>query len=66
VQHEKRVYAARGRLYVPRNEKFKREDYLMKRLSNLAAGLLIGAAALQVSNVASRATGPKSAKPTGR
>jgi hypothetical protein len=53
VQHEKRVYAARGRLYVPRNEKFKREDYLMKRLSNLAAGLLIGAAALQVSNVAS-------------
>jgi uncharacterized integral membrane protein len=23
LQHEKRVYAARGRLYVPRNEKFK-------------------------------------------
>jgi hypothetical protein len=26
VQHEKRVYAARARLYVPRNEKVKRED----------------------------------------
>jgi hypothetical protein len=25
VQHEKRVYVARGRLYVPRNEKLKRE-----------------------------------------
>jgi hypothetical protein len=26
VQHEKRVYAACARLYVPRNEKLKRED----------------------------------------
>jgi hypothetical protein len=26
VQHEKRVYVARRRLYVPRNEKLKRED----------------------------------------
>jgi hypothetical protein len=26
VQHEKRVYVARGRLYVPRNQKLKRED----------------------------------------
>jgi hypothetical protein len=53
VQHEKRVYVACDGLYVPRNEKLKREDTLMKRLSTLAAGLLIGAAALQYSSVAS-------------
>jgi 3-keto-disaccharide hydrolase len=57
VQHEKRVYVAHGRLYVPRNEKLKREDTLMKRLSTLAAGLLLGAAALQYSNVASSQDG---------
>jgi hypothetical protein len=53
VQHEKRVYERCGGLYVPRNEKLKREDISMKRLSILAAGLLVGAAALQYSNVAS-------------
>src|SRR5476651_1248084 len=53
LQHEKRVYATCGGLYVPRNEKLKREDYRMKHLSNLAAGLLIGAAAFPFSNVAS-------------
>jgi hypothetical protein len=53
LQHEKRVYVACGGLYVPRNEKLKREDTLMKHLSILAAGLLVGAAALQYSNVAS-------------
>jgi hypothetical protein len=53
VQHEKRVYVTCDGLYVPRNEKLKREDTLMKRLSILAAGLLVGAAALQYSNMAS-------------
>ncbi|MEA2837508.1 MAG: hypothetical protein QOD89_2058 [Bradyrhizobium sp.] len=53
LQHEKRVYVSCDRLYVPRNEKLKREETLMKRLSILAAGLLVGAAALQFSNVAS-------------
>jgi hypothetical protein len=57
VQHEKRVYVAHGRLYVPRNEKTHREDYEMKRLSNLAAGLLVGAAAVHYSNVASSQDG---------
>jgi hypothetical protein len=57
VQHEKRVYAACDGLYVPRNEKLKREDTSMKRLSILAAGLLVGAAALQYSNVASSQDG---------
>jgi hypothetical protein len=53
LQHEKRVYGTCGRLYVPRNEKLKREDTLMKRLSILAAGLLVGIAAFQFSNSAS-------------
>ena len=57
VQHEKRIYATRAGLYVSRNEKLKREDSLMKRVSNLAAGLLVGAAALQYSNVASSQDG---------
>src|ERR1700709_2106707 len=57
VQHEKRVYLVQRRLYVPRNEKTQREDYGMKRLSILAAGLLVGAAALQYSNVASSQDG---------
>jgi hypothetical protein len=57
VQHEKRVYVTCVGLYVPRNEKFKREDALMKRLSILAAGLLVGAAALQYSSVASSQDG---------
>jgi len=57
VQHEIRVYAAHGRLYVPRNEKLKREDTSMKRLSIIAAGLLIGAAALQYSSTASSQDG---------
>src|SRR4051812_42671240 len=52
VQHENRVYAADPGLYVPRNEKLKREDTLMKRLSNLAAVALVGAAALHYCNVA--------------
>src|ERR1700709_38182 len=57
VQHEKRVYLVQRRLYVPRNEKTQREDYGMKRLSILAAGLLVGAAAFQYSNVASSQDG---------
>jgi hypothetical protein len=52
LQHEKRVYAAccDDRLRPTKNEQ---GDIFMKRLSTLAVGLLIGAAALQFSNVAS-------------
>ena len=57
MQHEKRVYVTRAGLYVSRNEKLKREDTWMKRLSNLAAVTLVGAAALQYSNVASSQDG---------
>jgi hypothetical protein len=52
LQHEKRVYAARCGANFPPN-KTNREATFMKKLSTLAAGLLIGTAVFQLSSVAS-------------
>jgi Domain of Unknown Function (DUF1080) len=49
---KKRVYAPQGGANVALNQN-KREDIFMKRISTLAAGLVIGAAAFQYSNLAS-------------
>jgi 3-keto-disaccharide hydrolase len=57
VQHEIRVYAGVHRLYVPRNQKLKTGGFSMKRLPIVAAGLLLGAAALQFSGTASSQDG---------
>src|SRR5882757_6040805 len=48
-----RIYAAHRGDYVAANQKQAGRTFFMKRLSTLAAGLLIGAAAFQFSGVAS-------------
>jgi hypothetical protein len=53
----KNAFTPRSAASMFRATKNQREDYGMKRLSNLAAGLLVGAAAFQYSNVASSQDG---------
>ena len=56
MQHESRVHVAHRRLYVPRNQKPKGRTTDETPIDN-CAGLLIGAAAVQYSNVASSQEG---------
>src|SRR6187431_3617482 len=53
LQHGKRIYAARRGVRLRSNQSSHGRATFMKSLSILAAGLLIGAATLQFSSVAS-------------